>query len=155
MPDSAPIMLDGTSDDTWTVVGPRQNGPDSRNTFANAVQKSVRAALQEDRCKQEVIISGATEEGKNDLKLIHDLCQKIDFTSKPSDTVRLGKKKDSAERPRLLKVTFSTSFEARAFMARYNQARRDDSEVPRLRLRSGKSKEEWEAFKKMPCWLLN
>ena len=33
-------------------------------------------------------------------------------------------------------------------MARYIQARRGNADLPRLKLRSGKEKAEWEAFKK-------
>ena len=130
------------SDDDWSVVPPpRQKG---QKTFARVVEQSVKAALQEDRCKRDVVISGAPEEG-DDMKLIGKLCEKMEFATKPTNAERLGKKEDRA---RLLKLSFTSSFDARAFMARYSQARQNDPELPRYRLRSGKSKEEWSAFKK-------
>lgn len=138
-----PSTSDSTeSDDDWSVVPPpRQKG---QKTFARVVEQSVKAALQEDRCKRDVVISGALEED-DDMKLIGKLCDKMEFAPKPSNAERLGRKGDRA---RLLKVSFTSSFDARAFMARYSQARQSDPELPRYRLRSGKSKEEWSAFKK-------
>ena len=132
------------SDGDWTLTQTRRKRP---KTFATVVQQSVKAALQEDRCKNDVVISGANE-GNDDQKMVTDLCQKMQFASKPAEIKRLGKKDANNTRPRLLKVSFASSFDARAFMSRYGQTRRTDSEMPRLKLRSGKSQDEWQTYKK-------
>ena len=131
---------DDSGDDEWITKEGRR-----KKTFAEAVRQSVASAFREERDKREVIISKASE-STDDMKLVKDLCQAIDFQSIPTHAQRLGKKGD---RPRLLKATFQNEFDARSFIARYEQARRDATDdLPSLRVRSSKNKEERAFFSK-------
>lgn len=126
------------SNDGWRTVTYSQ-----RKSFSDALRNSVKSVFQEERCKSDVVIA-KVDEGGDDNAFLKELCQKMDFAVKPTEPQRLGKR---GERPRLLKVTFPTAFDARSFMARYEERRRERSDdFPVLRLRSGKTKEELAAF---------
>ena len=150
--DSPPAASGPSSDsdvhnDGWTTVTSSSN----RRSFSDVLRNSVRTVFQEERCKCDVIISKA-EESANDAAFLAQLCEKMNFPTKPGQHQRLGKISTSPDergshRPRLLKATFSSAFDARSFMARYEECRKEKVEgLPVLRLRSGKSKEEREAF---------
>ena len=130
-----------SDDDVWTMVSHSK-----KRSFAAALQQTVTTALREERVNCDVIVSKAPELD-NDTVFVNDLCTKMNFSSRPRDPVRLGKKTN--DRPRLLKMTFPTAFDARSFMARYDQARRSKTEgLPSLRLRPSMTKEERAKFAK-------
>ena len=127
--------------DDWTTVQGNR-----RKAFSDAVRQSVTSALQDERVKCDVVISRA-EESTDDSKFVNELCKTMDFPAHPTSAQRLGKKK--GEQPRLLKVSFPTAFDARTFIARYDQARRNKTDaLPSLRIRSSKTKQERELFAK-------
>ena len=100
-------------------------------------------ALREDRTKCDVIISGAPE-ASSDTRFVSDLCQTMNFDIQPRNPQRLGKVGD---RPRLLKATFPSPFDARTFIARYDQHRREKTDnLPTIRIRSNKTKDKRVAF---------
>lgn len=136
-PATSTLDASSAADDSWTVVQSRQKGT---STFASVVQQSVKDALNEDRCKCDVIISSAPD-GGDDKKLVNEICAKMDFTSKPTDIKRLGP--INKDRPRLMRVSFGTSFDARTFISSFRQG----SDLPPYRLRPGKTKTELENFK--------
>ena len=140
---SPTVQLPSTSpesspDEGWTTV------PSHRKSFSDVVRRSVETALHDERCKQDVIISGAPE--TNDKKLIDDPCSIMDFSTKPTSHRRLGEK---GKRPRLLMASFPSAFDARSFIVRYDNVRKEKTQgLPVLRLRTGKNKEERAAFSK-------
>ena len=126
----------------WTV----QTNPKKKRSFSEVLQQSVTTALREERVHCDVIVAKAPESA-NDAQFINDVCTKMSFPTCPRDTMRLGKKSEG--RPRLLKVTFPSAFDASSFMARYDQAERTKTEgLPSLRLRPSMSREERPAFAK-------
>lgn len=135
---SAQQCLSPESD--WaTVVGKKKKD----KSFPEVLRQTMSTALHEERTKCDVIISGAPE-GDNDTNFIADLCQTMNFDMNPRNQQRLGTK---GERPRLLKATFPSPFDARTFIARYDQKRRENTEnLPKLKIRSSKTKAEQAAF---------
>ena len=113
-------------------------------TVAPMVRSSVQSVLREEQHKNEVIVSKVEEKGE-DNKAMSDLCQTMNFEPKPTEVKRLGKKKDGHKR--LLKVSFTNHFEARAFRARVEEMRKGDTEtIPKWRMRTSRTKEEQTAF---------
>ena len=131
---------DDSNDGVWHVVP----GQRKKLDFAEALRQSVKSAFQEEKVKCDVIISKA-QESDNDTNFVSDLCQRMNFQSKPSNPHRLGK---IGSRPRLLKVSFPTAFDARSFIARYDQFRRENRDENPLRIRQSKTKEEQAVFSK-------
>ena len=141
------------------TLSPQRSSFDGANSFAHVVRQTVKDTFAEEKAHKEVIISGVEEEGR-DPAFLTDLCHKLNFHSKPTAVLRLGNPKNrvndnekqgndtknSEKRPRLLKVTFPSQFEARTFRARYDEAKKDNVEVPKLRLRPGKSAEELKNY---------
>jgi Cu/Zn superoxide dismutase len=116
--------------------------------FADAVKKSVHTALQEDKARCDVIISKVEEKGK-DESFAADLCSKISYDTKPIGVMRLGRKKEDTHHHRLLKLSFSTNFEARAFRSRFEEARKDKpNDLSEFRVRPGRNREDQAAFRK-------
>ena len=131
---------------------PHHPSLDRAPSFAEVVRRTVKSTFAEEKAHAEVIISGVEEEGR-DPAFLSDLCHQLSFDTKPTAALRLGKPKASDKdgvtqnngtdrRPRLLKVTFPSQFDARAFRARYDEAKKEKAAVPNLRLRPGKSAEE-------------
>ncbi|ELU13429.1 hypothetical protein CAPTEDRAFT_196519 [Capitella teleta] len=116
--------------------------------FADAVKKSVHTALQEDKAKCDVIISKVEEKGK-DESFAADLCSKISYDTKPIGVMQLGRKKEDTHHHRLLKLSFSTNFEARAFRSPFEEARKDKpNDLSEFRVRPGRNREDQAAFRK-------
>ncbi|ELT92071.1 hypothetical protein CAPTEDRAFT_215705 [Capitella teleta] len=118
------------------------------NSFTDVVKKSVHAALKEDEAKCDVIISKVEEKGK-DKSFAADFCSKISFDTKPIGVMRLGRKKEDTHHHRLLKLSFSTNFEARAFRSRFEEVRKDKpNDLSEFRVRPGRNQEDQAAFRK-------
>jgi hypothetical protein len=145
--ETANSIADDEDDDQngYTFVGSRRK---SRRQFNDVVRQSDTSALNDERHESDVVIGRAPESGDDNI-FIASICEKMGFNTKPSTTHRLGKPTAGNSNPRLLKVTFPTSFDARSFMAAFEAKRMDkDLNLPAIRLRSGKSKEELEVFRK-------
>ncbi|ELT93788.1 hypothetical protein CAPTEDRAFT_190968 [Capitella teleta] len=101
--------------------------------------------MQEEKVKNDVIIAKVQENNDN-VTMVTSLCDKIGFSTKPVDVKRIGKKTN--DRHHLLKVPFNSNFDARAFCAQYHPAKRNDENIPVMRLRLGKAKTEQDALKR-------
>lgn len=110
--------------------------------YCDAIKRSVQTALQEDKMKSELIVSGV-DENEEVQNFITQLCDKIQIVKKPVDAKRLGRKKD--DRNRVIKVTFPSPFDARTFEARYFQEK-DRDDVSNIRIRPCRSKEEQKIY---------
>lgn len=140
VPQAADSLPESSPDEgaSWTTVSSH------RKSFSDVVRRSVETALHDERCKQDVIISGAQE--NDDKKFIDDLCSIMDFSTKPTSYRRLGEK---GSRPRLLMASFPSAFDARSFIVRYDNARKEKTQgLPVLRLRTGKNNNERAVFRK-------
>ncbi|ELT95795.1 hypothetical protein CAPTEDRAFT_210712 [Capitella teleta] len=81
-------------------------------------------------------------EKKNDNKDLSALCSKICISVRPTAVTRLGKK-DAAKLARPMKVTFSSPFDARTFMAWVGECKKtDDDNVKGIRCRPCRSPED-------------
>ncbi|ELT95383.1 hypothetical protein CAPTEDRAFT_190798 [Capitella teleta] len=123
------------------------SSPSQGGAFADVVRSSVRSALQNEEHLKEVIMSKIEEHGRDDT-VVSDLCQKMNFCSRPTDVKRLGKKPTNDNYRRLLKVTFSSVFNSRVFRSRFNEMKKEYETLRRIRLRPGRTKEEHEEYKK-------
>ena len=70
-------------------------------------------------CEKDVVIN--LPENKRDTDDVNDLCHKV--AVKPSPSTRIGK--PEKDRPRPLKASFPTPFDARTFMAKLKAYKRD------------------------------
>jgi hypothetical protein len=131
-------VADPASDGMRIHDGPTQS-------VADVVAKALRTTLDDERFKTELIISNVNE-GENDSTFVSDLCSTIDCRSVPQEISRLGRKLDN--HPRLLKVTFPTEFDARAFKSRFDQKKRESAELPSIRVRPSRNPEERIHFAK-------
>ena len=120
----------------------------SRPTFVDVVKKSVQTALQEEKSKCDVIISKVEEKGQ-DERFVANLCTKMNHDTKPTSVIRLGRKSETTNYHRLLKLTFSTNFEARTFRSRFDEMKKSKSnkEFSGYRIRPGRSQEEQAVFR--------
>jgi ankyrin repeat protein len=100
--------------------------------------------MNDAKTKNELILTGVKE--GDDQQFLGDLCNKMNVSSTTYDQVRIGRKND--ERSRLLKLTFPTNFDARKFMAKFDQLRSEKAELPNIRMRLGKTKQERDAYAK-------
>jgi hypothetical protein len=94
--------------------------------------------------KKELILTGVKE--GDDQHFLDDLCSKMNVASTTYDQMRIGRK--SSERNRLLKLTFSSNFDARKFIAKFDQLKSEKQELPNIRMRLGKTKQERDAYAK-------
>jgi hypothetical protein len=99
----------------WPWLSADTPSPTASKSFAKAVTDSVKTALSDDKTKSEVIIAKLPEK-KHDAEDVQALCAELNFPHRPSAVSRLGK--EPGERPRPLKVTFPTPFDARLFLTR-------------------------------------
>jgi hypothetical protein len=116
-------------------------------SFADVVRSSVRSALDDERHLKEVVISKVQEQGRDDI-VVSDLCEKMDFKSRPTEVKRLGKKPTEGNRQRLIKVTFPSAFDSRAFLSRFNETKKADDTLSHIKVRPGRTKEDHENYKK-------
>ena len=126
--------------------------------LSNVVRNSVQLALQDEKSKREVIISRAEEQGR-DQAFVTDLCSKINFQGSPTEVTRLGRLKkvktsdantpsEAAKHHRLLKVSFPSPFDARAFCSRFDEAKKNEEMIPDIRVRRSRTKDEQAMYKK-------
>ena len=111
--------------------------------FSEMVKSSVKAVFQHEHAKNDVIIKGMKENNTDENDVI-SLCDKVQAVTKPKDLVRLGK--PNAKRPRLLKASFQTSYEARGFLSRFDACKKGDAgALPKdIRCRPSRTREEQE-----------
>ncbi|ELU11973.1 hypothetical protein CAPTEDRAFT_216781 [Capitella teleta] len=95
--------------------------------------------------KSELMISNIDEKN-NEMEFMDDLRNKMQIDSKPKELKRIEKKLTG--RDRLLKVSFSTPFDARAFRAKYNKMGMANADIPSIRVRHARNKEEQLQFEK-------
>lgn len=122
----------------------------SKPDYAEAVRKSVQSVFDQEKCKNDVMISKAEEKGE-DQHFVKDLCNKLDFETQPIGIMRVGHKSNASNHHRLLKVTFANGFDARSFRARFAERRKaeqgKDHDLPNIHMRAGRSREEQALFK--------
>ena len=116
-----------------------------RKSFTEVIRTTVETALQDHKAPNDVIISKAEEKGQ-DTKFVANLCAKAKLTTKPTEIQRLGQKTNDSNHHRLLRIAFPTSFDARTFKAEVERLVKEETGVPKLRVRSGKTKEERKKF---------
>jgi hypothetical protein len=119
----------------------------NRTTNYADVVKAVKSALSEENVKKDVVIN--LPENKADLADVNVLCQKTDVSVKPSSFTRIGKRQtqspSQSNRPRPLKMSFPTPFDARTFMAKleaYKKDARENDPFLKVRCRPCRSPEE-------------
>lgn len=122
-------------------------------SFADVVKTSVQTVMKEEKVRNDVIVSGLEESATSDDDAeVTTICDTIDFSIKPIGILRLGKKKEKKgkeERPRLLKMTFPSSFDARAFRSKFVESTKPEtSPFHSLKCRPGRTKEEQEHHRK-------
>lgn len=93
------------------------------NDYASVVKETVRSVFKDETVKKEVIIH--LPENKHDETDINELCQKVNITVKPCAITRLGKPEKDKKRP--LKASFPSPFDARAFMAKVDAFKKQDT----------------------------
>ncbi|ELU12658.1 hypothetical protein CAPTEDRAFT_210230 [Capitella teleta] len=97
-----------------------QSTPAQPSSFADVVKTSIRSALEEDRAKQEVIIQRLPENTR-DVADVHEICARAEVIVKPTAVTRLGK--SHPNRPRIVKVTFPSTFDARTFRSKVEESK--------------------------------
>ena len=118
--------------------------PTSKKDFSDVVRTSVESVLQQEQARSDVIIVNFKDD-KKDTESVGNLCEEIGCPSIPVATHRLGQER--ADKPRLLKATFHTPFDARAFNAKVDEAKKSGNiSQPRIRCRPGRTKEEQVKF---------
>jgi hypothetical protein len=81
---------------------------------------------------------------------VDDLCVKVQAVTKPCAVTRLGKENTTAGRPRLIKATFPSQFDARAFLSRMEESRKNaNNDAQRIRVRPGRTPDEQSLFTKL------
>jgi hypothetical protein len=110
--------------------------------FADVVKASVQTVLDEEKTRNEVVIHNMKDEN-NDADSVNSLCADVNFTTLPTHVSRLGKVSVSRQRPRPIKATFPSSFDARAFQARVSEAKKDGALAnTKIRCRPALTKDE-------------
>ena len=111
------------------------------SNLANVVKSCVQTAFQEEKDKNDVILSNLPEnESKPDSNLVSELCHTLKFTSKSKGMSRLGRKVENQHR--LLRVSFDSQFDARAFKSKFDELKQTESIPPNVRVRLARSKAE-------------
>ena len=100
--------------------------------------------MNEEKTRSEVIICKVEEKGR-DGDFIKDLCKQIGNKTVPTGILRLGEKSDSG-RPRLMKATFPSQFDARTFRSRYQQKKKESDDIPDIHIRPNRNGEERKKF---------
>ena len=120
---------------------------DIPKSFADVVKASVQSVIHEEKVRSDVILINV-KDAKQDFDDVKTLCADIGFPSNPIATQRLGKSQENRER--LLKVSFGNAFDARAFQAKFNEAKKDDNPRARgVRCRPGRTKAEQDQYSKL------
>jgi anthranilate/para-aminobenzoate synthase component I len=129
--------------------------PSPNKLFADVVKASVQSVLQNEDAKKEVVLN--LPENNRDSEDMEELCAKTEIATKPSSITRIGKVNSTTDnasssatsnrpsRPRPLKATFATSFDARTFMAKfeaYKKGARNGDSLKKVRCRPCRTREE-------------
>ncbi|ELT99334.1 hypothetical protein CAPTEDRAFT_197153 [Capitella teleta] len=126
--------------------------PPSFAKIVKTVKTSVQSLLIEEKIHNNVVISGLAE-CENDRDEVSQICDTLEFKAKPIDVQWLGSK---GERPRLLKMTFFSKFDARAFLSKVSEAKKvDSSTLPKLRCQLGQTKYEQKKHRKLSQMTFN
>lgn len=114
-------------------------------SFSDVVSASVKTAFREEKSKSEVVIVQFPEK-KKDTEELDALCSKICIPARPTAIMRMGRK-ETAKSPRPMKLTFGSPFDARAFMARVSECKKNgDAEVKDIRCRPCRSPDEQKRY---------
>ena len=108
-------------------------------SMEEAVSASVKTALQDEKTKCEVVLVQLPE-NKRDTKDIEEMCHRLQIKTRPSALTRMGES-STANKPRPLKVTFPTQFDARLFLAKVDE-NNHNRENPAVRCRLCRSRHE-------------
>ena len=114
----------------------------------------MQSVIEEEKVKSDVIVSDFRDSNR-DIADVEPLCTEVGFSSKPISVQRLGKSPigkstEQPVRPRLLKITFKTPFDARTFQAKVEEAKKSETlSQSTLRCRPGRTKEEQTKFTKL------
>lgn len=118
-----------------------------KKSFSDVIKTSVRSALEEENTKNEVIIKGLNE-NQHDEEDLDALCTKAQIVMKPSAVLRLGKRNSDENRPRLMKATFPTAFDARAFLSKIHACKKEgETTLKDIRCRPGRTSDEHKRYK--------
>lgn len=116
-------------------------------SFAEALTASVKTAMQEEQCRSAVVIMKMAER-KSDANDLGALCSEMDLSSRPTEITRLGK--NTSRGPRPMKVTFSSPFDARTFLAKVDEnKKRGDDQFQNIRCRPCRTPNEQTRYTKM------
>ncbi|ELT90518.1 hypothetical protein CAPTEDRAFT_189216 [Capitella teleta] len=110
--------------------------------------QEVVAGLKAGEICNDVIISGLAESvnGKKDAEEVNKICEQATVNTKPIGLQRLGKRGD---RPKLLTLTFPSTFDARVFRSKVAETvKYDASPLSNLKCRPGRTKDEREEYRK-------
>ena len=128
---------------TAEKTSPNTHGDNSITpAVAEVVRSTVESAMNNTDAKKELILIGVQE--GDDQHFLSELCNKMDFASDSPELVRIGHKADG--RKRLLKLTFPSNFDARKFKAKFDQLKSEKKDIPNIRMRLGKTKQEREMY---------
>jgi hypothetical protein len=83
-----------------------------------------------------LILSNVTEDGDDDT-FLQNMSTIIKSKSQPQGATRIGRKIES--RPRLMKITFPTEFDARTFRSRFEEARQQSDNPKKMRMRPSRT----------------
>lgn len=126
---------------------------DIPTSFADVVKSSVQSAIHEEKTKSDVILINV-KDAKKDSDDVKKICSDIGCPSKPVAMQRLGRSLDNRER--LLKVSFGNPFDARAFQAKFQEAKSEDNPTTRgIRCRPGRTKAEQQQYSKLSSTVYN
>jgi hypothetical protein len=95
---------------------------------AQQAKRSLKSVMNDEKTRSEVVISQIPE-NKRDVKDIEELCAAVQITVRPTAVSRLGN--DTTKRPRPVKLTFPTPFDARTFLAKADAARKEGKDATR------------------------
>lgn len=109
------------------------------HSFADVVKASVCSAIEEEKSKNEIVIQGLPE-NDHDEQDVRELCTRASVNVKPVTVNRLGK--PNPDRPRRLKASFPTPFDARTFMAKVDECKESDPVSFPIRVRPGRTREQ-------------
>ncbi|ELU11752.1 hypothetical protein CAPTEDRAFT_190945 [Capitella teleta] len=114
-------------------------------SFADLVKTSVQSVLNEEKVKSDVIIDGLAET-QDDVENVQKICETLSFQIRPTGVHRMGKQ-GQGDKPRLLKLTFPSAFDARTFQSKVIETSKADStSLPKFKCRPGRTKEEQRMY---------
>ncbi|ELU02503.1 hypothetical protein CAPTEDRAFT_189395 [Capitella teleta] len=124
-----------------TTSQPQQlpSSDEGKRSVAEVVKAPVCCALDEEKATKEVVILKLPENDR-DVQDVQEVCEKATVSVKPETLIRLGK--INPDRPRTLKASFPTAFDARTFMAKIEQCKEAEPDSLEIRCRPGRALEQ-------------